>query len=185
MPCKKRQGERIQRRAEKREGCCLSYSHIYFYIVPSINYIIVSIFTTRVITFASHLNQCFVYHQNCKNVATWLAPVGLTYIDCLLPYSPNLNPCNYFLWGYLRDRVYQNNPARLDKLEVEILYKMRDISTSIYELVVKFHQSAGMSNRNWVILKKSPKSCYWCGESYITYIITFFLSYKRLYPDLI
>ncbi len=33
------------------------------------------------------------------------------------PYSPDLNLCDYFLWGYLKDRVYANNPTTLEQLE--------------------------------------------------------------------
>ncbi len=51
--------------------------------------------------------------------------------------SPDLNLCNYFLWGYLKDRVYQNNPAVIDKLDVEILHEMFDFLTGAYELVVQ------------------------------------------------
>lgn len=36
------------------------------------------------------------------------------------PYSPDLNPCDYFLWGYLKDRVYENNPTNIDELEAAI-----------------------------------------------------------------
>ncbi len=54
-----------------------------------------------------------------------------------LPYSPDLNLCDYFLWGYLKNRVYRNNPTMVDKLEAEILRKMRGIPASIYKLVVQ------------------------------------------------
>ncbi|GBM98968.1 hypothetical protein AVEN_181010-1 [Araneus ventricosus] len=26
------------------------------------------------------------------------------------PYSPDLNPCDSFLWGYIKDKVYAGNP---------------------------------------------------------------------------
>jgi hypothetical protein len=53
------------------------------------------------------------------------------------PYSPDLNPCDYFLWGYLKDRVYRNNPTSLEQLEAEIIREMRDIPAGVYELVVR------------------------------------------------
>ncbi len=46
-----------------------------------------------------------------------------------LPYLPDLNVCDFFLCGYLKDRVYENNPQTLDELETEIL-------RLIFELVV-------------------------------------------------
>jgi len=30
-----------------------------------------------------------------------------------------MNPRNYFLWGYLKDRVYCTNPHNVHKLQVE------------------------------------------------------------------
>ena len=26
------------------------------------------------------------------------------------PYSPDLNPCDFFLWGYLKERIYRHAP---------------------------------------------------------------------------
>ncbi|GFT19222.1 uncharacterized protein TNCV_303401 [Trichonephila clavipes] len=36
------------------------------------------------------------------------------------PYSPDLTPCDYFLWGTLKDIVYSKHPATLDELESAI-----------------------------------------------------------------
>jgi hypothetical protein len=35
-------------------------------------------------------------------------------------YSPDLNPCNYFLWGFLKDTVYKNNLHTTEELQHEI-----------------------------------------------------------------
>ncbi len=37
------------------------------------------------------------------------------------PYSLDLNPCNHFLCGCIKDKVYRNNTAMLEELEAEIL----------------------------------------------------------------
>ena len=34
--------------------------------------------------------------------------------------SPDLNPCDYFLWGYAKSKVYNPRPATLDQLENNI-----------------------------------------------------------------
>lgn len=31
--------------------------------------------------------------------------------------SPDLAPCDYFLWGYLKSKVYNNRPATLEALK--------------------------------------------------------------------
>lgn len=33
------------------------------------------------------------------------------------PYSPDLNPCDFFLWGHLKDAVYRKNPQTLEQVE--------------------------------------------------------------------
>jgi hypothetical protein len=36
------------------------------------------------------------------------------------PNSPDLTPCDFFLWGYLKSRVYHTQPADLDELRTRI-----------------------------------------------------------------
>ncbi|GFV64765.1 uncharacterized protein TNCV_3275361 [Trichonephila clavipes] len=36
-------------------------------------------------------------------------------------YSLDLTPCDYFLWGALKDIVYSKHPAALDELESAII----------------------------------------------------------------
>ena len=44
------------------------------------------------------------------------------------PHSPDLNPLDFFLWGYLKDRVYVNSPRTIPELKKEIANKIRAIS---------------------------------------------------------
>ena len=44
--------------------------------------------------------------------------------------SPDLNPCDYFLWGYLKSRVYNPLPKDLDDLNVaNIEREIKNVST--------------------------------------------------------
>lgn len=53
------------------------------------------------------------------------------------PYSPDLNPCDFFLWGYLKDRVYHNgDTANLNQLKASITEKIEAISTDTLATVV-------------------------------------------------
>jgi len=36
------------------------------------------------------------------------------------PYSPDLTPCDYFLWGHLKGRNYRDRPETLDALKQAI-----------------------------------------------------------------
>ena len=45
------------------------------------------------------------------------------------PYSPDLNPPDFYLWGYLKDKVYSNPvPRDLNQLKVNIANNIRNIT---------------------------------------------------------
>jgi hypothetical protein len=46
------------------------------------------------------------------------------------PRSPDLTPCDYFLWGYLKSRVYANRPSTLQQLEDNIRNECEHIQTT-------------------------------------------------------
>lgn len=37
------------------------------------------------------------------------------------PYSPDLSPLDLFPWGYIKDKVYQENPRNFSELEDKII----------------------------------------------------------------
>ena len=43
------------------------------------------------------------------------------------PHSPDLNPPDFYLWGYLKDRVYANNPQSIPDLKAAITAAIRAI----------------------------------------------------------
>lgn len=51
------------------------------------------------------------------------------------PRSPDLNPCDYFLWGYLKSKVYRPLPKTLDDLKTNITREINNINTSVLESV--------------------------------------------------
>ena len=40
------------------------------------------------------------------------------------PYSPDLNPLDFFFWSYLKDKVYKNNPKTLCELKNAIIVEI-------------------------------------------------------------
>ena len=44
------------------------------------------------------------------------------------PRSPDLTPLDFFLWGFLKDCVYSNNPQTLDDLKNNITDEINHIS---------------------------------------------------------
>ena len=43
------------------------------------------------------------------------------------PHSPDLNPPDFYLWGYLKDHVYENNPQTIMDLKAAITARIREI----------------------------------------------------------
>jgi len=57
------------------------------------------------------------------------------------PRSPDLNPCDFFLWGYLKDRVYNPMPQTLAELKENIQKEFkkipREMLTDVFENFLK------------------------------------------------
>jgi hypothetical protein len=58
------------------------------------------------------------------------------------PRSPDLSPPDFFLWGFLKDRVYRGNPQTLEELRQSILKNVTAISPVMLKSV-----SQSMSSR--------------------------------------
>jgi hypothetical protein len=42
--------------------------------------------------------------------------------------SPDLNPPDFYLWGYLKDNMYENNTQTIGELKAAITTKFREIT---------------------------------------------------------
>ena len=73
-------------------------------------------------------------------VQKWLNEKFLDKKKCH-PRSPDLNPCDFYLWGYLKFIVYNLLPKKLDDLkaniEREIRKKSKETSKSVFFLISK------------------------------------------------
>lgn len=49
------------------------------------------------------------------------------------PRSPDLNPCDFFLWGYLKSLVYNPLPKTLDDLKANIEREIKKINVQIFK----------------------------------------------------
>ena len=47
------------------------------------------------------------------------------------PRSPDLNPCDYFLWGYLKSVVYNPLPKTIEDLKVNLEREIKNIDEKI------------------------------------------------------
>lgn len=51
------------------------------------------------------------------------------------PRSPDLTPPDFFMWGYLKSKVYSNNPATINQLKTNIREEMTAIPRAMCERV--------------------------------------------------
>ena len=51
------------------------------------------------------------------------------------PHSPDLSPPDFFLWGYLKDRVYREKPGTLAQLKKSIINECRAIKPQVFKNV--------------------------------------------------
>ena len=69
--------------------------------------------------------------HTANNVQTWLTTkFGSKFVNKKMwpPRSPDLNPCDYYLWGYLKSKVYNPLPKNLDELKENISNEVRKIT---------------------------------------------------------
>ncbi|KAF6202497.1 hypothetical protein GE061_002893 [Apolygus lucorum] len=52
------------------------------------------------------------------------------------PRSPDLTPCNYFLWGYLKSKVYVDKPRTLQDLKDAITREIAAIPMEMLDNVM-------------------------------------------------
>ena len=50
--------------------------------------------------------------------------------------SPDLSPCDFFLWGFLKSRVYANRPRTLQDLKANIRAEIANISNDMLEKIM-------------------------------------------------
>ena len=53
------------------------------------------------------------------------------------PHSPDLNPPDYYLWGYLKDNVYTNRPQTIAALKGEITRVINAIPRATCQRVIQ------------------------------------------------
>jgi hypothetical protein len=57
------------------------------------------------------------------------------------PRSPDINPCDFFLWGHLKSRVYNPLPSTIDDLKSNIEREIKNIDqktlNSVFENFLK------------------------------------------------
>ena len=71
------------------------------------------------------------------------------------PRSPDLSICDYFLWGYLKARVYEHKPRTLENLKEAIRVEVAQIDRAMLERV-----EANFQERLQKCIKRTPHERY-------------------------
>jgi hypothetical protein len=50
--------------------------------------------------------------------------------------SPDINPCDFFLWGFLKEKVFQRRPENVAQLGAHIMKLCRALSEGLCRTVV-------------------------------------------------
>ena len=53
------------------------------------------------------------------------------------PRSYDLTPCDFFLWGHVKDKVYANSPASIQDLKYRIREAIEDLGQPLCDLVME------------------------------------------------
>ena len=82
--------------------------------------------------------------HTANRVQNWLKEkMGKKFMDKSKwpPRSPDLNPCDFFLWGYLKQKVYSPMPQNLDDLKAKIEREIKNISSDVlYSTFLNFEK---------------------------------------------
>ena len=82
--------------------------------------------------------------HTANRVQNWLKEkMGKKFMDKSKwpPRSPDLNPCDFFLWGYLKQKVYSPMPQNLDDLKANIEREIKNISSDVlYSTFLNFEK---------------------------------------------
>ena len=125
--------------------CAISATKVYgvFYFENSVNQhnyleMLRDFFWPKQLRTAEYQKHFFLQDgatpHTANTVQTWLKEKFLTkFIDKSPwpPRSPDLNPCDFFLWGYLKGRVYNPLPKTLEDLKVNLEREIKNISKDI------------------------------------------------------
>lgn len=69
-----------------------------------------------------------------ENFGSWIGR-GNGALIAWPPRSPDLNPLDFFLWGFLKTQVYRDNPQTLEEIMQKIVENLNEISEQTLALV--------------------------------------------------
>ena len=56
------------------------------------------------------------------------------------PRSPDLTPCDFFLWGFVQSKMYVDSPSTIQELEAKITARMQSIPQDLIDSSIKNYE---------------------------------------------
>ncbi|GBM80433.1 hypothetical protein AVEN_145767-1 [Araneus ventricosus] len=72
--------------------------------------------------------------KNCTQLPRYTIPSAMDWTDGPLawpPRSPDLTPLDFFLWGYVKDKVFASKITDITQLKTRIIEVIENISQSM------------------------------------------------------
>ena len=101
-------------------------------------------------SFGQHWDDVEALRGMVNGFSRMVLPLTKCFGDCPIswrceiewaPYSPDLNPPDFYLCGYLKDNVYENNPQIILELKKAITGRIKRISVEeLFRLLTKTFQ---------------------------------------------
>jgi hypothetical protein len=87
------------------------------------------------------------------------------------PRPPDLTPPDYFLWGYLKGRVYQNKPRTIDAMKANITEEIQAVTADVLartfqNMTLRVHSCLGANGGHF-------QDMLWCHISHTTNVHLF------------
>jgi len=77
--------------------------------------------------------------------------------------SPDLNACDFFLWGYLKSKLYEKKPRTMVDLKQNIRDEVAAISSTMLQRVMQNFRNAG---GNVLITRNATSQTLYSGSEY-------------------
>nr|CAD2197414.1 unnamed protein product [Meloidogyne enterolobii] len=81
------------------------------------------------------LNENFPLRWMGRSSANFVAPFSWP------PYSPDLTPCDFFLWGWVKSQIYRTPSADLDELQARTQLAFNELPQEIINSAISTYEN--------------------------------------------
>ena len=75
------------------------------------------------------------------------------------PSSPDLTPMDFFLWEFLKDKIYSRKPTTIAEMRVAIEEECAQVKSSLFSLYVRFKNTQAGNSEKTMRSSKPTAPC--------------------------